>query len=60
MEEVAEAFNAYSRGDLEHSLREFAQCGAVVMRCMFFVMEKKQSQNSVRNGANFVLTNILQ
>jgi hypothetical protein len=39
LEEVAEAFNAYSRGELEHSLQEFAQCGAVVMRCMFYVME---------------------
>lgn len=40
MEEVAEAFAAYSKGDFEHSLNEFAQCGAVVMRCMFYVMEK--------------------
>lgn len=40
MEEVAEAFAAYSNGDFEHSLNEFAQCGAVVMRCMFYVMEK--------------------
>jgi len=39
LEEVAEAFNAYSRGELEHALQEFAQCGAVVMRCMFYVME---------------------
>jgi hypothetical protein len=39
LEEVAEAFNAYSRGELEHSLQEFAQCGAVVMRCMFYVMK---------------------
>jgi len=51
MEEVAEAFNAYSHGDLEHSLREFAQCGAVVMRCMFFVMEKKpEKENHSKNG----------
>lgn len=40
MEEVAEAFAAYSKGDLEHALQEFAQCGAVVIRCMFYVMEK--------------------
>ena len=39
LEEVAEAFNAYSRGELEHALQEFAQCGVVVMRCMFYVME---------------------
>lgn len=40
MEEVAEAFSAYSKGDFEHSLEEFAQCGAVVMRCMLYVMKK--------------------
>lgn len=40
MEEVAEAFSAYSKGNFEHSLEEFAQCGAVVMRCMFYVMKK--------------------
>lgn len=40
MEEVAEALSAYSKGDFEHSLEEFAQCGAVVMRCMFYVMKK--------------------
>ena len=40
LEEVAEAFNAYSQGNLEESLHEFAQCGAVVMRCMFYVIEK--------------------
>ena len=40
MEEVAEAFSAYSKGYFEHALQEFAQCGAVVMRCMFYVMEK--------------------
>ena len=40
LEEVAEAFNAYSQGDMEHALQEFAQCGAVVIRCMFYVIEK--------------------
>lgn len=51
LEEVAEAFNAYSRGELEHSLQEFAQVGAVVMRCMFFVMEKKlEKENHAKNG----------
>ena len=40
LEEVAEAFNAYSQGDMEQALQEFAQCGAVVIRCMFYVMEK--------------------
>lgn len=40
MEEVAEAFCAYSKGDLEHALQEFAQCGAVVVRCMSYVVGK--------------------
>ncbi len=40
MEEVAEAFSSYSKGELDNALHEFAQCGAVVMRCMFYVMEK--------------------
>lgn len=40
MEEIAEAFAAYSQGNLEQALQEFAQCGAVVVRCMFYVMEK--------------------
>ncbi len=40
MEEVAEAFNAYSQGKLEHSLQEFAQCGAVILRCMQFVCDE--------------------
>lgn len=40
MEEVAEAFNAYSQGKLEQSLQEFAQIGAVVVRCMSYVEEK--------------------
>lgn len=40
LEEVAEAFNAYQQGDLEHALQEFAQCGAVVVRCMSYVVKK--------------------
>lgn len=40
LEEVAEAFNAYSQGDLKNALHEFAQVGAVAMRCMDYVMEK--------------------
>ena len=50
MEEVAEAFTAYSKGDLEHALQEFAQCGAVVMRCMFFVMEEIGEKEKAKNG----------
>ena len=40
MEEVAEAFNAYSQGKLEESLQEFAQCGAVILRCMQYVRDE--------------------
>lgn len=38
LEKVAEAFSAYSKGDLDNALHEFAQVGSVAMRCMFFVM----------------------
>ena len=34
MEEMAEAFAAYQKGDKEHALQEFAQCGAVILRIM--------------------------
>lgn len=40
MKEVAEAFSSYSKGDLEHALQEFAQCVAVAIRCMDYVMKK--------------------
>lgn len=45
MEEVAEAFNAYSKGDLDNALHEFAQVGAVAIRCMEYVM-KKMDENA--------------
>lgn len=45
MEEMAEAFSAYSQGNFEHALQEFAQCGAVVIRCMDYVM-KKMDENA--------------
>ena len=41
MEEVAEAFSSYSKGDLDNALHEFAQVGAVAIRCMSFVMAEK-------------------
>ena len=41
MEEVAEAFSAYSKGELDNALHEFAQVGAVAIRCMSFVMAEK-------------------
>ena len=50
MEEMAEAFNAYSKGDLEHALQEFAQCGAVVVRCMSYVVEKIDEKEKAKNG----------
>lgn len=50
LEEVAEAFNAYSQGDMDHALQEFAQCGAVVIRCMFYVMEKIDEKERAKNG----------
>lgn len=34
MEEMAEAFAAYEKGDKEHALQELAQCGAVILRIM--------------------------
>ena len=34
MEEVAEAFNAYQKGDKAQALHEFAQCGSVILRIM--------------------------
>ncbi|MBO7412799.1 MAG: hypothetical protein J6U20_03945 [Fibrobacter sp.] len=50
MEEVAEAFSAYSKGELDNALHEFAQCGAVVVRCMQYItnqldQEQKGTQN---------------
>lgn len=34
LEEIAEAFNAYQHGDKQNALKEFAQCGAVILRIM--------------------------
>jgi len=34
MEEMAEAFAAYERGNKVQALHEFAQCGAVILRIM--------------------------
>ena len=41
MEEVAEAFSSYSKGELDNALHEFAQVGAVAIRCMSFIMAEK-------------------
>lgn len=40
LEEVAEAFNAYQHGDKQNALKEFAQVGAVVLRCMEFIQKE--------------------
>lgn len=40
LEEVAEAFNAYQHGDKKNALKEFAQVGAVVLRCMEFIQKE--------------------
>lgn len=40
MEEMAEAFAAYEHGDKENALKEFAQVGAVVLRCMEFIQKE--------------------
>ena len=40
MEEIAEAFNAYQHGDKQNALKEFAQVGAVVLRCMEFIQKE--------------------
>lgn len=44
MEEIAEAFNAYQHGDKQGCLKNFAQVGAFIFRCMEHIqneMEKK-------------------
>lgn len=43
-EEIAEALNAYLKGDKEHALLELAQCGAVILRMMDFL------QNEIYGG----------
>ena len=40
MEEIAEAFNAYQHGDKQNALKEFAQVGAVVLRCMEYIQKE--------------------
>ena len=46
MEEIAEAFNAYQHGDKQNALKEFAQCGAVILR----IMEKIDEKGKAKNG----------
>ena len=42
-EEIAEALEAYLDGDLKHSLKELAQCGAVILRMMQFVQDEMEA-----------------
>ena len=39
-EEFYEALNAYQHGDKKNALKEFAQVGAVVLRCMEFIQKE--------------------
>jgi hypothetical protein len=43
MEEIAEAFNAYQHGDKQNALKEFAQCGAVILRIMETIEKDMES-----------------
>ena len=42
LEEVAEAFNAYQHGDKKNAIKEFAQVGAVVLRCMEYIQKEME------------------
>ena len=42
-EEIAEAFNAYQHGDKKQALKELAQVGAVVFRCMEFIQKEMEA-----------------
>lgn len=42
-EEIAEAFNAYQHGDKKQALKELAQVGAVVFRCMEHVQKEVEA-----------------
>lgn len=44
MEEMAEAFAAYEKGDKAHALKEFAQCGAVILRIMQNVQNELENK----------------
>ena len=42
LEEIAEAFNAYQHGDKKNAIKEFAQVGAVVLRCMEYIQKEME------------------
>lgn len=43
-EEIAETFNAYQHGDKKQALKELAQVGAVVFRCMEFIQKEMEAE----------------
>lgn len=43
-EEVYEVYEAWCRNDLDGCLRELAQCGAVIIRAMEFIIKQKEQQ----------------
>ena len=47
-EEIAEAMNAYKKGDKAHAMQELAQCGAVILRMMDYVQNEMDAKDEVR------------
>lgn len=45
-EEILEAFEAYKLGEYDHTIQELAQCGAVILRMMDFVIEEKLNETT--------------
>lgn len=45
-EEILEALEAYKLGEYEHTIQELAQCGAVILRMMDFVIEEKLNETT--------------
>jgi hypothetical protein len=45
-EEILEALEAYKLGEYEHTIQELAQCGAVILRMMDFVIEEKLNETA--------------
>lgn len=45
-EEILEAFEAYKLGEYDHTIQELAQCGAVILRMMDFVIEEKLDETA--------------
>ena len=44
-EEIAEAMNAYKKGEKEHALQELAQCGSVILRMMDYVQNEMDAKD---------------